>query len=274
MDSDESQESKIEQLWSLIKKPWTLRAIENSKLTEIAICTLYVPARMIVYLTSEICQLDFWTVWKELKPDVYADVEFTLYEAKKMEEQYKVWSKPIPPVKTSEFLCQGIDWGTSVPDEWKELPDYYISDDDRMFWWDGTSEVCISKITDEWLIGLGKSHKEIMDCISQNEYDKCDILKKMMEVLSDANLKFKRIFAFKNMFYEFVQNADDKNYIAAIELFKKLCEENKETVEIMKNVKGWEFVARKVKFNPGRLQIKRFLAVMANQKLRREYFGF
>jgi len=97
----------------------------------------------------------------------------------------------------------------------------------------------------------------------------------MIEVLDEVNDYYKRIFAYRDMFYEFLLNADNKNFYAAILLLKELSNENKEDGKIIEKLGGsWEFGSKNVTFNIGRRRMKRYLAVMANKKLREKYFGF
>lgn len=71
---------------------------------------------------------------------------------------------PVPPFRTSEFLRQDDFFAFyDTPKELEGKPDYYISDDDRLYWWDGTDEVVLSKEMDEWLGILAVRHKEILE---------------------------------------------------------------------------------------------------------------
>ena len=77
------------------------------------------------------------------------------------------------------------------------------------------------------------------------------------------------------MFYEFIQNGTKKEYLAAVQLFETLIEDNKEQGKIINYCHGsWDMYSRKITHNIGRLRLKRFLSVMANKKLREMYFGF
>ena len=56
---------------------------------------------------------------------------------------------------------------------------------------------------------------------------------------------------------------------------QELADENKSSGKVIEHCKGpWDLCVRKVTFNLGRLRIKRYLAMMANKKLRRKYFDF
>lgn len=86
---------------------------------------------------------------------------------------------------------------------------------------------------------------------------------------------YKRIYPFKIMFYDFIQNSEKKEYRAALALLKKLYEENKEEGKVIKYAEGdWDWVSKNVTQNIARLRLKRYLSVMANDKMRKKYFNF
>lgn len=77
------------------------------------------------------------------------------------------------------------------------------------------------------------------------------------------------------MFYEFIQNGDKAEYRAAVKLLKEIADENRAEGRIIEKVKySWDLTSRNVTHNIGRLRLKRFLSVMANRKLRKQYFEF
>ena len=79
---------------------------------------------------------------------------------------------------------------------------------------------------------------------------------------------------YQNMFYEFLQNGTDRRYLAAVRLLEELTEENREAGKIIRRVGSWHLANRNVTHNSGRITMKRYLSVMANQALRKKYFGF
>lgn len=94
-------------------------------------------------------------------------------------------------------------------------------------------------------------------------------------ILEDANKKYMRIYAFKDMFYEFLSNSNNVDYISSVLLLKKVIEDNYEEGKVIeKVVSSWDMADRNITFNPGRINIKRFLALLYNKELRMEVFGF
>ena len=112
------------------------------------------------------------------------------------------------------------------PEELPDTPDYYISDDDRLYWWDGSDEVRISEDTDIWLKELAKQHKEIIETEKCEEVSK-DFHRFFMLTLFEIEEYYERICPFQTMYYEFLQNGSKKEYIAAVVLLKKLADSEK-----------------------------------------------
>jgi hypothetical protein len=101
-----------------------------------------------------------------------------------------------------------------------------------------------------------------------------DFMRNMIHLLDEINEHYERVFAFKDMFYEFADHTGEIDYRAAIELLRDLSAENIEEGKIVKKTKyNWEF-CRNATHNIARLRLKRYLSVMANKKLRKLYFGF
>jgi hypothetical protein len=163
-----------------------------------------------------------------------------------------------------------------TPEELKGKPNYYISDDDRMYWWDGTDEVRISDETDTWIRELAYRHKQIAETLVDQAPDSpLDFLRTMIELLDKIRVYYRRIYAFQTMFYEFINCSGEKEYRAAIALLRELYEENKEDGKIIETIRGsWDLASRNVTHNIARIRIKRYLSVIANTKLRKLYFGF
>ena len=150
-----------------------------------------------------------------------------------------------------------------------------MSDDDRMFWWDGTDEVMISDDMNAWLTELSDRHRRLMDAGCGDLLKGSDFLEDFIILLDEICDYYQRIYPFKTMFYEFIQNIEKKEYQAAIALLKMLYEENKEEGKVIKYARGdWDLVCKNVTQNIARLRLKRYLSVMANVKIRKKYFNF
>ena len=272
------EEEAMQTLRDLLRKDRAGReSCSDPDRKEIAEYTLFLPARVIVYLTAELRQKPFWRLWKKLCNSVYRDEIRKRYAPAWLEElRRSTIEAPIPPVRTSDFLRQdGYFTFWNTPEELKGQPNYYISDDDRMYWWDSTDEVIISEEAQQWLRELAAEHREIMEVTSEAPEQKKLFLENFIKTLANANDYYKKIYPFQKMFYEFIDHSDRKEYRAAVELFRRLCERNREKGRIIEKAHAdWSISSRNVTHNIARLQLKRYLSVMANVRLREKYFGF
>lgn len=274
----EQEEDAIQKIWELIKKDRDERErIEGKELSDIGKFSLILPARVIVYLTAEITKASFWEYWKELHGAVYHDERIKEYAPQQLKEERKqLIEAPVPPLRTSEFLRQdGFFTFYDTPKELKGRPNYYISDDDRLYWWDGTDEVVLSKEMDAWLSVLAGRHKEILEKLAEEPEASDEFFENFLLLLVEIDQYYKRIYPFQNMFYEFVHNGNKMEYRAAVKLLKEIADENREEGKIIEKAKyAWDITSRNVTHNAGRLKLKRYFSVMANRRLREKYFDF
>lgn len=252
----------------------------DTNLELLAELSLFLPARVFVYLAAEIDHKPFWKLWKEWKDKVYHDEHIKQYASEDLQKQRREWrERIIPEIRTSEFLRQD-NWLTfrDTPEELKGKGNYYLSDDDRIFWWDGTDEVIISEDMSAWLTELSDRHRRLMDLPGAgcgNQFKGSDFLKDFIILLDEICDRYKRIYPFKTMFYDFIQNSGKKEYRAALALLKMLYEENKEEGKVIEYAdREWDMVSKNVTQNIARLRLKRYLSVMANFKMRKKYFNF
>ena len=253
-------------IWDLLElKIEDRKAYENTPwdaVAEIAEYTIFLPARVIVYLTAECVDQDFWEVWEDIGEFVYGDEVRKQYESD-AEKAYRksAMDKPIEPISTSTFLSA---YGT-----------FYETDADRLYWWDGTEEVTISDDLELWLQELKKKYFEILDTASHLPKRTDQFLENFMRLLKDIDNKYHRIFVFSEMFYEFVNNSHQSKYRAAIELLRVLADENEEVGKLPDNAElYWSMLEDESVHNVGRLRIKRYLSLLANKKLRQKYLEF
>lgn len=251
--------------------------MQEGDIGAIAQISLRIPAHMLVYLAAEIQNENFWLIWKDLHEKAYKDAVLPQYASDElMEERKAAIDEPVEALTTAEFLRQ--DGGFTfckTPKKLRGKPNYYISDDDRAFWWDGSKDVVLSDKMEEWLRKLSLRHKEIAKKLNVKEQNQERFLQEFIAILAQTDEFYQRIFCFQSMFYEFLENSSDRRYIAAVRLLEQLAEENKETGKIIEYTRGWwDTASKNVTHNAGRLAIKRYLSVMANKKLRKKYFGF
>ncbi len=261
----------------LLKTGYNKRKSEQRDcMKALAECSQIIHARTILYLACELLGKDFWTEWKSVKEDVYNDEKVPKYASDDLLAFRKGGrERPICKLKTSMFLKNdGFFTFFDTPEELRDYPNYYISDADRLFWWDGSDEVEITEKTDKWLKKRAEEYKEAL----KDTPDDCDtekFTKEVIYLLSDVESRYKRVFAFQDMFYEFISNGSKKEYRAAIDVLRKLYEDNAEDGKIIEVVRGsWDLSSKNVTCNRGRMNMKRYLALLANKELRKKYLGF
>ena len=77
------------------------------------------------------------------------------------------------------------------------------------------------------------------------------------------------------MFYEFISNGNNKCYRAAIEVLRKLYEDNAEDGKVIEMIAHyWDHTSKNVTCNRGRMNMKRYLSLLANVDLRKKYLRF
>ena len=265
-----------EKLYNLLKLPYEKRkAIEDENLKAVAEMSLRLPARVFVYLAAEILDIDFMTEWYSIHGQFYTDAVVCDYlSEERIKERDTARKTKIEEMKTSDFLRMDQSYKLGDPEELKDKPNYYISDDDLIYWWDGSDDVVLS---DQMIKIIAKWSEELKDIEAELTDDSIadyDMLKALIDLLSQANSSYKRIFAFRTMFYEFIENNKNIHYIAAVKLLEKILDDNWETGKIIERVGRWEFASKNVTFNEGRVTVKRYLSLLANKKLRKQYLGF
>ncbi len=266
----------------LLKKTYDERKViaeSEDQLCELAGMTLYLPARVPVYLMCEALDERFWREWIKIRKDVYSDEEQRSYASEELiEERKELASIPLVRIRTSEYLRYRSPFYFEFdrPDEICELPEPIVSDDDRAYWWDGSDEVIFSEEMENWLKELAERHKQIMG--QEQSFEKNGgFTHRFIDLFKDLETNYEKIYPFQEMFYEFIEHAQDDRYLAAVELLREIgdSEENRKIGSVIEYASGdWSIEPRKVTHNQARMKIKRYLAVMANRKLRKEYFGF
>lgn len=211
-----------------------------------------------------------------LRTEVYKDeirreyVNPDIVEERKFERE-----KPIKPMRTSDFLYVDDFFSFyKTPEELKGKPDYHISDDDLLYWWDGSDAVKISDAMEAKMEEWGSGIEEIEAGLSDDDLGKFEMLQYLINILSEADKKYQRIFAFQNMFYDFIEHKDRK-HVAAIQYLQKVLDDNWEYGKIIeKGNSSWWAKSRNVTFNQGRVTVKRYLSLLANKTLRAKYLDF
>ena len=90
-----------------------------------------------------------------------------------------------------------------------------------------------------------------------------------LKTLEDANTSYRRVYAFSSMFQEFIGNGARREFQAAVILLQRLLKRYEAESQTLQNARWpseWNL--------PGRKNIKRYLAILANTELRQHIFGY
>lgn len=199
-----------------------------------------------------------------------------------LEEREKADAIPFPKVRTDECFRHLYYLSyVSLPEKLRKMPYYAFSDDDRLYWWDGTEEVTISNSVDEVLQIYGRlfqaalQDRSVFQGICGEKFcTSKDFDRKFINLLADINETFKRVFPFESMFYEFIENKEKMEYRVAAGLLAFVAGVHEEKGKVIEQCNSWGGASKNIICNGSRMAMKRYLAVMANKKLRRKYFGF
>ena len=158
-------------------------------------------------------------------------------------------------ISTVDFLMTADLFGRDV-----------FTDDDRAYLWRPGGDIHLSQGMMQWLAEL---RAEMTDIVEKSV--SCNTLKVMMDALDEAE-DFGHLYAFREMFYDFLAHPDDPKRQAAVMLLWRMVE--REKAGLPSTEQGGWFAGEKKRRCPARLRVKRFLAVLGNLELRREVFGF
>lgn len=229
------------------------------------IMILFLNHRQVLIQLCEIYEKDFFEEYKLYKDKLFTEVD-------------KLWAgdtsilKPIEKVRTCEYLDMPDSSLCFLRTEAKE--NYHISDDDFAYFYGDMKDLEFSQDFNNWCKDLKSDFDNIRKSSIMPGISAEMFIKDLIDTLEDANDKYKRIFAFKEMFYDFLANMNNINYHVALILFKKVIEDNIKEGEKINNIGSWDIADRNLTFNKGRLNVKRFLSIMANRELRYKIFNF
>lgn len=158
-------ENEEEKILSLLQMPRNRRkSVMDPIMKKLAKFTLFLPARIVLFLYTEFTGDNFWEIWSAIKSGAYHDEKMKKYASKELELYRKIFIEgPIAPVTTSDFLSQdGYFTFWETPSELVGEENYYISDWDRLYWWGKIEDVEITEEIDIWLNMLVKEYEMIL----------------------------------------------------------------------------------------------------------------
>lgn len=214
---------------------------------------------IVVKAIAELYEKDFWTLWSKI-----SDV------AKREQFPDDDDEKEILTISTEDFVD--------------------LSTDDLVLYWTEDKPLNFSAEMEAWLAELKGSYDAIL-----KEGVKLDkLFRYIQEVLDYAEEYYSHIYLFNDFVDETMDKINKAEFMALWILFERVLhdeqnlEASKDLIEAAEGYEddenyaanrhrvcdvSWRFVRREYKFNSGRSNIRRFVALVANKELRHKVFG-
>jgi len=216
-----------------------------------------------IKVLSEVYEKDFWELWDEVKNVVCrrrdADAGDKMCEAN--------------PVTTADFL--------------------EIEQDDLIYFWEDDGKIQFSDELRKWFENL----KDEFDQLMEQGVSVEKVLFWILELMEYACENYFRIFTFTGFFEETLEHLQDSRYIALWKIYDKMLHdpemERAGSVIFVSNeesgrnegvdyydetprrlISTWNFIGADKRNNKARVTLRRYMALVANQKLRKIVFGF
>ena len=161
--------------------------------------------------------------------------------------------KAIPKIRTSVYLGNICD------------------DDLAYFWRNGSDDVVFSQDMENWISEL-KTEFDII-CETLAPYTATELMKELIVALEHGDREFLHIYAQRDMFFEFIDRMNERSVQAAVILLEHVIDRNLPAPPRGSSYE-WTFGSSVLRRSSARLQVKRYLAIMANRELRQLRFGF
>ena len=194
---------------------------EPESLRDLPLMEAYFPRQIVVKTLAEIYHRDFWELWEQAKEGWACHFYQKLVEGEQ---------EPIQPIPTDVYL--------------------HLTPDKKLFCLLPEEMENLSSETRAWLEELNIRFNETLHA-PKPWSDGLSFQRSMVETLSAVRSRNARIWAFRDMFYEFLANWDQPAYQAMWKLFEEM--------------------AAKEETESSRL--RQYLALLFNRPLRKEVFG-
>ena len=142
------------------------------------------------------------------------------------------------------------------------------------FWAEG-GDIHFSQDMVAWIKMIYEEYQNLIsDNVSQPSSAQ-DFLRELVGVLYDANDIYGRIYCFSTAFYDLFARWNDVKAWAVVHQLRNLVESDREAgLKTNKAYTAWDYGEHATIFQPGRLKVKRYLALLGNKDLRMRIFGF
>ena len=181
---------------------------------------------------------------------------------------YQMPIEPLPPMTTETFLMKNHRGSANV---FEDENVYRITNDDRAYYWQEHNDIEFSKDMNDWLQKLRQEWEQFRNEGSLMIPSQAQNL--WFDTLYEANRIYRNLYCFAVTFYEFLEQSHVPEIQAAMILLQRLVECNRPEQIPEQDPLVW--LKRLIQLDhPGRIEIKRYLAVLGNSVLRKDVFGF
>ena len=194
---------------------------EPESLRDLPLMEAYFPRQIVVKTLAEIYHRDFWELWEQAKEGYACHFYQKLVEGEE---------DPIQPIPTDVYLN--------------------LAPEQKLFFLPPEEMETLSPETRKWLENLKIRFDETLH-VPKPWHDGLSFQRSMLGTLSDVRARNARIWAFRDMFYEFLNNWEQPAYQSMWKLFEEM--------------------AAKEETESSRL--RQYLALIANPPLRKVVFG-
>lgn len=211
---------------------------------------------------AEVYEKDFWELWNQIK------------EVARRKWIYAGELTEVPPISTMDFFNQDPD--------------------DMIIFWKGDGEIEFSENLRKWFLDLSDRYTEII----KSGFLIKSPMNWILNLMEYADENYYHIYTFNNFWEETMEHLNDSRYLALWKIYDEMLHDPEmesagsvifipgefevehigsyyaETRPRRRLRMGWGVMHREKKYNKARVTFRRYMALVANGKLRKEVFGF
>lgn len=236
---------------------------KDEKIKEILHLMFYLDApALIVKILAETYEKDFWELWKQIK------------DVAKRRWFYAEESVEVPPMSTAKFFEQ--------------------DQDDMILFWEDDGRIRFSKELRKWFEDLSDRYDELM----RSEFTVEKSLEWILDLMEYADENYYQVYTIDDFFEETLEHLTDLRYLSLWKIYDEMLhdpelekagsvifvpeEPEYEHVGLFyfeprprrRLLKEWKSTSIEKKNNKARVTFRRYMALVANKKLRKTVFGF
>ena len=251
--SGETKEETLERVAAVLKDHEGNLPAEDDAWNWVWFVSYLMPREATLKQLADVFELDFWELLERLGPDV--------------EEQSGQWhslsrgennQKPVEKQSTEEFF---------------KFSERGMSSDDRAYYWTEDGDVTFSDEMLQWLEDLGRELDELEEQAGELVPTQ-EFLKTLVETLHHIKETYRYIYCFEEAFYTLIENMHKRRTQAVLLQLRRLMERERGAfaeAEAEDTICLWGIA--KSTYHPSRLKLKRYLAVLGNPRLRKQWLG-